>query len=516
MKIYLLENKIKRETTILGKSSDKLPYYPVENIKTPSPQIPWRTSGLQTTNEYISFDLAEAETLDYVRALGSNINDYHRIYVEGADDENFTENLTTEYLSGAEFKAGHFISQISKRYLRFRVYDGVCFVGTSGGSTASYDSCITSGKIYIPSNNRVSIFDEDSLSYLGYFGSSGSGDGQFSSPKSICSDGSYLYTVETGNHRIQKFTLSGQFVSKIGSQGSGNDQFYNPNCIRYYDSKLYIADMLNNRIKIHLASDLSYVDSWSVSDPRSVWVDTTNQYLIVKAWSGVCVYKLSDKSLVRSQISLAGGWGCCLVESYLYLTDTINHKIIKYNYSDFSYVGEYAPGQGSSPGQLDGPFHLYYWADKNLILCGNSNSPYYIVGITPGLKFQSNEDGYIQIGHILASEKKSFERSAVTAFSEKYDDKSVKIETENLVVYHVVKEPIFQVALSIDHLKREDADMLKEFFFDHGIHTPFSLYIEDQLRGNYTIDNVVFREIPEIVYRFYDNFSVSFRLREVK
>ena len=262
---------------------------------------------------------------------------------------------------------------------------------------------------------------------------------------------------------------------------------------------------------------MSFVDAFAVpANPKVAFVDSENNHLIAKLTSSVYIYSLSDKSLVRSQSGLVSGTGALLVGLYLYLIDQDNCKIRKYLYSDFSIIGDYSPGSGSNPGQLNYPFHLYYWQDKNIILCGNYNSPYYVVGITPGLKFQSNEDGYIQIGHVLASEKKSFERSAVTAFSEKYDDKSVKIETENLVVYHVVKEPVFQVALSIDHLKTADADMLKEFFFDHGIHRPFSLYIEDQARGNYTIDNVVFQEIPEIVYRFYDNFSVSFRLREVK
>ena len=467
-------------------------------------------------NEYISFDLAEAKTLDYVRALGSNIGDYAWVYVEGADDEDFTENLTSEYLSGAEFKAGHFISQILKRYLRFKIYDGVCFVGGVSPVWAT-DVCIVNGKIYVANKYKISMFDAETLAYLSSFGSYGSGDGQIREALSLCSDGEYIYIAEYYNNRIQKFTLTGQYVAKLGSEGSGDDKFYHPRGIRYYDGKLYVADTDNNRVKIHNASDLSYVDSFTaISVPRAISVDVENNYLVVKTWDAVYVYRLSDKSLVRSQSDLVLGTGILLVGQYLYLSDQNSNFIRKYNYSDFSVVGDYSPGSGSGPGQLNSAYHLYYWSDKNLILCGNYNDPYYVVGITPDLKFQSNEDGYIQIGHILASEKKSFERSAVTAFSEKYDDKSVKIETENLVVYHVVKEPVFQVALSIDHLKREDADMLKEFFFDHGIHRPFSLYIEDQARGNYTIDNVVFREIPEIVYRFYDNFSVSFRLREVK
>jgi len=266
--------------------------------------------------------------------------------------------------------------------------NGICFVGISGGATIVYDSCVVNGKIYVTSNHQVTIFDEDNFSFLGYFGSYGSGDGQFSYPRSICSDGSYLYVVEMVNCRIQKFTLSGQFVSKIGSSGSGNDQFDYPYGIRYYDGKLYVADTSNNRIKIHLASDLSYVDSWSVGIPRGIWIDTINEYLIVKSEIAVYVYKLFDKSLVRSKGSLPNGYGCCLVGNYLYLADYDNHKIKKYNYSDFLYVGEYASGQGFLAGQLNNPFHLYYWLDKNLILSNNYGSPYYVVGITPELEWK--------------------------------------------------------------------------------------------------------------------------------
>jgi len=266
--------------------------------------------------------------------------------------------------------------------------NGVCFVGISGGATLACDSCIVSGKIYVISHHQVSIFDEGNFSWLGYFGSYGAEDGQFSSPKSICSDGSYLYVTEIGNHRIQKFTLAGQFVSKIGSQGSGNAQFNNPYCVRHYNNKLYIADTSNNRIKTHLASDLSYVDSWGISNPKAVSVDTANEYLVVKSSTEAYVFKLSDKSLVRSQGSLPNGWGSCLVGNYLYFDAYTDCKIVKYNYSDFSYVGEYAPGQGSLPGQLNGAFHLYFWQDKNLILCANNNSPYYVVGITPELEWK--------------------------------------------------------------------------------------------------------------------------------
>ena len=266
--------------------------------------------------------------------------------------------------------------------------NGVYFVGGVSPGHAT-DACIVNGKIYVMNYSKISMFDAETLAYLGSFGSEGSGDGQFYSPFSLCSDGQYIYVSDTHNHRIQKFTLAGQFVAKIGSQGNGDDQFDQPFGIRYHNGYLYIADTNNARVKIHNASDLSYVNAFTgIGGSRIAFVDSENNYLVVRAFTEVFIYKLSDKTLVRSQADLVGGWGAYLVDGYIYLSDWSNHSIRKYNYSDFSYVGDYSPGQDSSPGQLSQPFHLYYWQDKNIILCGNLASPCYVVGITPELEWK--------------------------------------------------------------------------------------------------------------------------------
>src|SRR5262249_7691545 len=57
------------------------------------------------------------------------------------------------------------------------------------------------------------------------WGSSGSGDGQFSFPEGVATDGSgNVYVADTGNDRIQKFDASGTFLSTWGSFGSGDGQ----------------------------------------------------------------------------------------------------------------------------------------------------------------------------------------------------------------------------------------------------------------------------------------------------
>ena len=55
------------------------------------------------------------------------------------------------------------------------------------------------------------------------------GDGQFTAPAgvAVASDGS-VYVTDSGNHRIQKFTSEGVFVSKWGTEGTGDGQFIQP------------------------------------------------------------------------------------------------------------------------------------------------------------------------------------------------------------------------------------------------------------------------------------------------
>jgi len=321
--------------------------------------------------------------------------------------------------------------------------------------------------------------------------------------------------ADYNNYRILKFTLAGEYVSKIGSNGSGNGQFNKPFCIRYYNGKLYIADLSNERVQVHLASTLE----WSATFPigtavRGCWIDETNQYLIATGTTSIKVYRLSDKTLVRQATSLPTGYSAVLVGDYLYRGDYSNHKVLKYKYSDLSYVGEYAPGQGSLPGQLNNPYHLNFWPERNLILVSNYGSPYYVVGITPDLKFVSNPDGYIEIGKLTAAEKKSFARHVVTQFASKQDDKSLVIETENLVVFSVRKDLLKHVAFTLQQLTTADKTMLENFISEYGLTRSFAVYIESESEGNYTLPNMKFSGMPQIETIAYNNYSVKIDLVE--
>ncbi|MCX8103419.1 MAG: hypothetical protein N3E42_03120, partial [Candidatus Bipolaricaulota bacterium] len=78
------------------------------------------------------------------------------------------------------------------------------------------------------------------------------GDGQFNGPTDIAIDPTgYIYVVDSGNHRIQKFDSAGRFVSKWGTKGAGDGQFETPVSIALdsFGKIAYVVDRGNNRIQ---------------------------------------------------------------------------------------------------------------------------------------------------------------------------------------------------------------------------------------------------------------------------
>jgi RHS repeat-associated protein len=105
-------------------------------------------------------------------------------------------------------------------------------------------------------NNRVEeIFPAFCPGLCMQFGTSGSGNGQFSSPWGVTRNAStgYAYVVDSGNNRVQRFSTGGTYSAQFGSAGSGYGQFSAPEWIAEettgtYSGGLYISDSANNRI----------------------------------------------------------------------------------------------------------------------------------------------------------------------------------------------------------------------------------------------------------------------------
>jgi len=84
------------------------------------------------------------------------------------------------------------------------------------------------------------------------FGVSGSGSGQFRSP-SVAAFGkdNSIYVVDTGNHRIQQFSLDGKLRVQWGRLGNGEGEFRFPSGIHVSpENEIYVADTENHRIQV--------------------------------------------------------------------------------------------------------------------------------------------------------------------------------------------------------------------------------------------------------------------------
>ncbi|MCA9963880.1 MAG: CSLREA domain-containing protein [Anaerolineales bacterium] len=82
-------------------------------------------------------------------------------------------------------------------------------------------------------------------------GSSGSGNGQFSTAAGLDVDTSgNIYVVDSSLNRVQKFDASGNYVTKWGTGGGSESQFNFPTYLAVSDAGLvYVSDTNNNRIQ---------------------------------------------------------------------------------------------------------------------------------------------------------------------------------------------------------------------------------------------------------------------------
>lgn len=143
---------------------------------------------------------------------------------------------------------------------------------TSGGGTTSWNAgTAPAGIVYHPTlgvlfvvdnaNDRVNIINL-SGSITGYFGSSGSGNGQFQSPWGIALDGNYV-VVQDSDGRTQWFSVtgtSGSFYKVVST--SGNTAV----AIDPANGNVYVSNTTTQKIRQYNSSG-SYVTEWSTSGP---------------------------------------------------------------------------------------------------------------------------------------------------------------------------------------------------------------------------------------------------------
>ncbi|MDA3900168.1 MAG: VWA domain-containing protein [Spirochaetes bacterium] len=132
------------------------------------------------------------------------------------------------------------------------------------------------------------------------FGESGSGNGQFHGPQGVCFDEQMgIYVVDSGNHRIQKFSKDGSYILQFGTKGNYEGELLNPTDVAVDGEFVYITDTGNRRISVFDTSGnfITHITDDNLQSPRGL-VSQNGELLISDSSSGLIVYNIKTESRV--------------------------------------------------------------------------------------------------------------------------------------------------------------------------------------------------------------------------
>lgn len=129
-------------------------------------------------------------------------------------------------------------------------------------------------------------------------GSSGKGEGRFYGPRGLSFDTKgYLYVVDSGNNRIQKFDKKGRFILQFGKKGEYEGELKGPTDITVSGSTVYITDTGNRRLSIFDESG-NFIENREVKEfvsPRGI-TSYREKLLISDSKNGLVIYDIQSKT----------------------------------------------------------------------------------------------------------------------------------------------------------------------------------------------------------------------------
>lgn len=158
------------------------------------------------------------------------------------------------------------------------------------------------GRLYVADagNHRIAIIEDNRL--IGEFGRFGTAEGELNEPWGVAVDDEFVYVADTWNHRVQKFTLDGEFVLQIGESGSidqaqatsGGGLFFGPrDVVLLPDNQLAVTDTGNHRVQI-FSREGSFVQALGglgaqvgqFFEPVGLEVGSSGSLYVLDTWNG--------------------------------------------------------------------------------------------------------------------------------------------------------------------------------------------------------------------------------------
>ena len=151
-----------------------------------------------------------------------------------------------------------------------------------------------SGDIFVTNHcsHCVCVFDKNGPKKA-TIGSNGSSDGQFRYPLGITIRGDVMFVAEWSGNRIQKLTVTGEFLMKFGMQGSANEQIVCPRGIcMSSEGNIYVTEE-NGNVKVFnpdgtFSTFIKGQGAGTIQKPHAVAFDL-NKSLHIADYSSKCI-----------------------------------------------------------------------------------------------------------------------------------------------------------------------------------------------------------------------------------
>ncbi len=122
------------------------------------------------------------------------------------------------------------------------------------GQFKPVDVAIAGDSLYVANlqNHNIQVLDKRSGDLITTIGKVGSEEGELYHPTNLAiGPNNHLYVSDTGNFRVQEFSLDGQFIRSIGKIGAGAGSLARPKGIALdHDGNLYVVDAAFENVQI--------------------------------------------------------------------------------------------------------------------------------------------------------------------------------------------------------------------------------------------------------------------------
>ena len=229
--------------------------------------------------------------------------------------------------------------------------------------------------------HRLSIFDIRGQK-IQTFGSRGNSPDQMKSPAGIATDNTDNIYVSS-EHKLQKFTSSGELIKCIGKKGRKEGEFDDPRGVTLCDNQVYVCECNNHRIQV-FDLDLNFVRSIGSHGIKErgkllndVKFDTAgkmyvteyvNERVQVLDTSGQFIRAFGQEG--EGKLSLPSGLH--IVDNYVYVSDYSSDCIVVYETSG-QFVTSFGR-RGQNEGQFDSPRCIASCTDGFIYVCDYSNN----------------------------------------------------------------------------------------------------------------------------------------------